>query len=100
MSELWERFDDGRMRVKETATHYVDIMPMIYNCRIVTTRKDRDEYDRGWCYAGRDPLPAVLAALAWDPDTEDEPQGWIKQALPPTGRRRPDGDASLEYVYH
>jgi hypothetical protein len=95
---MWERLPDGRLRVKEAATRYIDIVPMIYNWRIVTTYKDRDCYDRGWCYAGRDPVTAILAAMAWDPDTEDEPQGWIKQAAPPTGRRRPDGDASQEYV--
>ena len=98
-SAQWTELPDGGVRLKETETHFIDVIPMIYNWRIVTTPKNFPKvYDRGWCYAGRDKTPAVLAALAWDPDTEEEPMGWIKQAAPPTGRRRPDGDPSREYV--
>lgn len=97
----WTRLVGGGLRLKETDTHYVDVLPMIYNWRIVTTPKGHERgYDRGWCYDGREAGPAILAAMAWNPDTQEEPQGWIKQAAPPTGRRRPDGDASREYVYH
>lgn len=98
---MWERLSDGRFRVKETTTHYVDIVPMLFNWRIVTTPKgQKDTYDRGWCYQGRDSVSALLAAMAWDPEVEEEPQGWIKQAAPATGRRRPNGDASQEFVRH
>lgn len=84
-------------RVKETATHYIDVVQMIYNWRIVTTPKDSPEsYDRGWCFEGRDVLPPLIAALAWDPETEPEPTGWVKEVH--TGRRRPGGDASQEYI--
>lgn len=97
----WVQLPDGGVRVKETDTHFIDVIPMIYNWRIVTTPKTNEKgYDRGWCYSGRNAQPALLAAMAWDPDAEEEPQGWVKQAAPATGRRRPDGDASREYVAH
>jgi hypothetical protein len=35
---------------------------------------------------------------AWAADGGKEPQGWIRH--PSTGRRRPGGDASREYVSH
>jgi hypothetical protein len=38
---------------------------------------------------------AMSAAVSWDGGTE-EPDGWTRH--PETGRRRPDGDASKEYV--
>lgn len=49
-----------------------------------------------WCY---ETLPLAMAAmLAWNPldISTPEPEGWHRH--PPTGRRRPDGDASREYV--
>jgi hypothetical protein len=69
----------GGWRVKETATHYVDLVPMIYNTRIVTIPKDNQTgYDRGWCYPRFD--AAMLAAIAWDPEVSERPVGWIKEA--------------------
>lgn len=94
----WEPTEDGGYRVKETGTHYVDVCPMIYNWRICLTPKiDPDTYDRGYCYNGRDPVSALLAAMEWDPDTEPEPKGWVK-AIDGTFRRRPDGTPESEYV--
>jgi hypothetical protein len=73
-------------RVKETATHYVEIMPMIFNYRIVLTPKSNDQIvDGGWCYFGKggDSLTAAMvAAELWDPDTEMRPAGFGKEALP------------------
>lgn len=73
---------DGGYRVKETATHYVDVTRMIYNWRVCRTPKDFPEtYDRGWCYAGTGPTSftaAVLAAMAWDGADDTEPAGWNK----------------------
>ena len=51
-------------------------------------------YDDRWCYPS-----SALAATAlrrWEPETEKEPDGWIRH--PSSGRRRPGGDASKEYV--
>lgn len=95
------RFDpvpgyQGGLRVKETSTHFVDILPMIYTWRVVETPKAApDSYDRGWCYTAR--TAAVLAAMAWDPEVHSEPNVWIK-ALDGTMRRRTDGDPTREYV--
>lgn len=54
-------------------------------------------YELRWCYSS---LPKALAALdAWDAAEGTEPQGWHR-AVDGSGRRRPDGDASREYVEH
>jgi hypothetical protein len=51
-------------------------------------------YSDVWQYQERD---AALAALAaWD--GQGEPEGWYRH--PATGRRRPGGDSSKEYVRH
>lgn len=95
---LFEMVPDspGGVRVKETEAHYIDVVPMIFNHRVVMTPKaDPLCYDRGWCYQAR--AAALLAAMEWDPDIEPEPRGWVK-ALDGTHRRRPDGDAGREYV--
>lgn len=34
--------------------------------------------------------------LSWEPKAGTEPSGWFRH--PPTGRRRPDGDPSKEYI--
>ena len=73
---------DGGVRVKETGTHYIDVIRMIYNWRIARTPKsDPMCYDRGWCYAGTDYgsfTRAVLAAAEWDGADDTEPEGWSK----------------------
>lgn len=84
---------DGGYRVKETETHWVDVVRMIYNWRVARTPKDAPwRYDRGWCYAGTDPasfITAVLAALAWDGADSTEPAGWNKNIQ--TGEWREPG---------
>jgi hypothetical protein len=84
---------DGGYRIKETATHYVDVIRMIYNWRIARVPKACPmTYDRGWCYAGKGPdsfARAVLAAAAWDGADDTEPGGWNKNTQ--TGEwREPD----------
>ena len=82
---------DGGVRVKETATHYIDVMEQLYNWRIVLTPKSCPlVWDRGWCYSGKDSfIPAVLAAYAWDGHPDSEPAGWNKNIQ--TGEWRPPG---------
>jgi hypothetical protein len=55
----------------------IQTMPMIFNDRLVLTPKDNlGVYDFGWCF--QKGAAAVLAALAWNPETEGEPVGFIK----------------------
>ena len=49
-------------------------------------------YDDRWCY--HDDATAAKALVQWD--GIGEPLGWHRH--PATGRRRPDGDSSGEYV--
>jgi hypothetical protein len=39
---------------------------------------------------------AVAAAQLWDPLAQKEPEGWMRH--PQSGRRRPGGNAALEYI--
>lgn len=52
----------------------------------------RGGYERRWCYESY--ADALAALQAWNGD--GEPSGWHRD--PYTGRRRPHGDASREYV--
>ncbi|MEH0110786.1 hypothetical protein V6N00_13830 [Tersicoccus sp. MR15.9] len=71
------REDETGWRVGETETHFIEIMPTLYNDRLVLTPKRSPmTYDRYWCYP-RGPA-AFMAAFAWDSSEETEPPGWIK----------------------
>lgn len=95
---MWEVREDGTYRLKETDTHWVDVVPQIFNWRIcLTPKSDPRFYDRGYCYTGNNPIPAILAAMEWDPETQPEPKGWVK-AIDGTHRRRPDGTEASEEV--
>lgn len=52
-------------------------------------------FDETWCYEDR---PSALAAVAaWDVDGgQVEPEGWHRHIR--TGRRRPGGDPTKEYI--
>lgn len=84
---------DGGFRVKQTETHWIDVLEMLFNWRVVRTPKARPlTWDRGWHYAGGGLdglLRAVAAAVLWDGADDTEPEGWIKNVL--TGERRPPG---------
>lgn len=71
-------------RIKETGGHYIDVMPMLYNWRIVISRTESPGVPiRGWCYQGTGLdgfVPAVLAAIAWDGSDDTEPPGYFKRA--------------------
>jgi hypothetical protein len=51
-------------------------------------------YENRWCYSTYDAAKAALDA--WTGEDGTEPQGWHRH--PSTGRRRPDGDPSKEYI--
>lgn len=82
--------------VGETDTHLIHALPMIFNTRLVITRKDSDlkGWEDAWCY--RDIASCMIAAATWDPAIEPEPTGWHKHPL--SRRVRPDGDPTKEYV--
>jgi hypothetical protein len=67
----------GVMTVAEYGGWFVQIMPMIFNDRVVLAPIDRPMFlDYGWCFPKGG--AAALAVRAWDPDTEAEPAGYIK----------------------
>lgn len=51
-------------------------------------------YEQRWCYTSYGEAEQALAA--WSGADGSEPEGWHRH--PQSGRRRPNGDASLEYV--
>ena len=66
--------------VGETETHFIEILPMILNHRVVLTPKAHPEtYDAGWCYARLE--DALGAVQNWDPETQPEPAGYKKRAV-------------------
>jgi len=54
-----------------------------------------DCYDDRWCYESFETAKDALEA--WDPLKTLEPVGWHRN--PRTGRRRPAGDSTKEYVH-
>lgn len=90
---------EGGYRVKTTQWFHVDVMQMAFgNWRLCETYLyDEQQYQRGWCYSSPNAfVTSVIAALAWTGSPDTEPGGWIKEVG--TGRRRPDGDATREFV--
>jgi hypothetical protein len=88
-TEVSYLLEDGRV---------IDIYREITGTALVCVSKsqDADGWDQGWQYA--DILKVVIELVDWATrGFEGEPNGWIRE--PTTGRRRPDGDASKEYVY-
>jgi hypothetical protein len=72
---------------------YAAISPLMYTHAIITGRMlDRTGYENRWCFDSYE--SAKNAMDEWD--GTGEPYGWHRH--PSTGRRRPDGDAALEYV--
>jgi hypothetical protein len=73
----------------------VELRPLAFTVSLAVVSPDyRYSYNDGWCY--KSAQLAFLAAIAWDGGEDTEPEGWHRH--PPSGRRRPDGDAAAEYV--
>lgn len=78
--------DFNTMTVGSWGGYLVQIMPMIFNDRIVLTPASSPYgYDHGWCYDKG--AAAILALLTWSPDTQGEPEGYKKRAT--AGVRQP-----------
>lgn len=71
----------GSLVIKENDLWIVSVTPMIFNDRVLLTyrREYPTAYVSGWCYDKGG--GAVLAAIAWDPDTEFRPVGFKKEAV-------------------
>lgn len=71
--------DYGAMTIGTWGGYLIQILTMAFNDRLVMTPMNAVAgYDHGWCFprgAG-----ALLAALAWDPQTAGEPVGYRKRA--------------------
>lgn len=81
----WRVLDDGRI---------LAVGPMLFGNGRLFVDVHADGYEDCYCYDG---LARAIASMAdFDPATEAEPSGWKRH--PMTGRRRPGGDASQEYV--
>lgn len=73
---------------------YVAVVPYAYTWAVIVGcyRWADAGHDDRWCYKTR--LAAAAAAHVWD--GHGEPVGWHRH--PDTGRRRPEGDPTREYV--
>jgi hypothetical protein len=71
------------------------LRPFIFTCGILRGQMFDSGYDERWCY--HDISVAVAALLEWrQRGMLDEPLGWHRATH--RGARRPDGDASREYI--
>lgn len=61
----------------------VSVAPMIFNDRVLLTHRGQwpMQWTAGWCFPKGGAAP--LAAMAWDPDRDREPVGYIKVAADP-----------------
>lgn len=79
-------FDDGTYAaVRRLMFHYTLIYGIV---------GDNLGYENRWCYQTL--ARAAQAMVEWDYPKQAEPEGWHRN--PRTGRRRPDGDATKEYI--
>ena len=80
------RFDDGM---------YAIAYPLLLHWTIIHGHEDDlSGYDQRWCYATGE--LAEMALNEWDYPAQKEPEGWHRHPL--TGRRRPGGDKTQEYI--
>lgn len=70
------------------------VYPMLFTFRLCLGPAGAPTYDDAWCYHKAD--DAVRACEEWDGEGDDPPFGWHRHIG--TGRRRPDGDPSKEYI--
>lgn len=89
--------DNGAIVRRIDNLRYMAVQPYIYTHGIIWgyIRDAKYGYEDRWCYPhGPD---AIRAASQWDGNAPlTEPDGWIKHVT--TGRRRPNGDKTKEYI--
>lgn len=77
------RLPDGRIIAVHKLLHHYTLLVDL----------DESGYADRYCYPNY--VQAVVGCMEWD-GKGDPPGGWNRH--PTTGRRRPDGDASREYI--
>ena len=73
---------------------YAAVMPLLFTAAIIVGRVGDNGYDNRWCYESQ--AAAAFALAEWVTNDASEPEGWHRD--PVTGRRRPEGDKSKEYI--
>lgn len=73
----------------------VVLYQMLFTWRVTIGPDGEGWYDDFWCYPPTQFDAAHQALTSWD-GNGDPPDGWIKHGR--TGRRRPDGDPTREYI--
>ena len=75
---------------------YAAVNKFMFTTAIIVGKwDDKNTYDDRWCYS--DQRSALSGLLDWAlVDFAGEPSGWHRH--PNTGRRRPDGDPTQEYI--
>jgi hypothetical protein len=80
-------------KIIENGLLYAAIKPLMFHWTMIVGQVgDFLGYEDRWCYGDRE--RAETALRAWS--GVGEPTGWHRH--PKTGRRRPNGDASREYI--
>jgi len=69
------------------------IVRMFFDHRLVVVKDGSPIALHDWCF--KDMAHAIAAAVAWDPETQDEPFLWHKRAGEP--RFAPQRDHNLDY---
>lgn len=69
------------------------VYPQIFTTRLCIGPTQTPTYDDAWCY--HTPSDAITAATTWN-GQNDPPDGWHRHIS--TGRRRPNGDPTREYI--
>lgn len=89
-----ELLDRGFVAAWQAGDNWVGVLNMSYGKGRLCADLNPEGYDDSWCYNSLE--GAIAAMKAWDPETQPEPDGWMRHIH--TARRRPGGDASKEYV--
>jgi len=73
---------------------WLGVTPMTYGKGRLHLNLDYHGFEACYCYTSI--AEACAAMEAFDPEKDEEPQGWFKD--PMNNRIRPDGDASRETI--
>lgn len=76
---------------------YVMAKPLLFHWTVIRgVIGDSLGYFDRWCFETRELALAALNDFPLDPPSDYDPPGWHRH--PKSGRRRPNGDKSLEYI--